>query len=76
MQEHNADRNSSPAESRFGTCWRAWAVSIFVAVDLSVAATLLLGGSFSPGAGDSESGVGGKRPACCPGSAGAGRGGR
>ena len=55
-----------PAESghRRGPTWRALAVSIIVAVVLSVAATLLLGGSFgfTGGAGTGGCGQGGD---CC-----------
>ena len=58
-------------EARRGPGWRGWALSIIVAVALSVMATLLLGGSvsFSPekvtasGASGSGSGYGGN---CCP----------
>jgi len=57
------------AERRRGPSWRAWALSILVAVILSVTATLLLGGSvaFRPEraavSGAAGSGCGGP---CCP----------
>ena len=57
------------AEGRHGPGWRGWALSLLVAIGLSVTAMLLLGGSvaFRPegGAvpGASGSGCGG---ACCP----------
>jgi len=61
---------SAPAaEDRRGPGWRAWALSILVAIGLSVTATLLLGGSiaFRPEAaavpGAAGSGCGGP---CCP----------
>jgi hypothetical protein len=45
--------------------WRAWVISVIVAVILSVTATLLLGGSFRlPGAG--VSGGCGPGGVCCP----------
>lgn len=45
--------------------WRAWVISIIVAIVLSVTATLLLGGSFRvPGAG--VSGGCGQGSDCCP----------
>ena len=47
-----------------GPTWRAWVVSIIVAIVLSVTATLLLGGSFRlPGAG--VSGGCGSGSDCC-----------
>lgn len=55
---------------RPGPTWRAWLLSIVAAIVLSVAATLLLGGSFRlPGAsnaavGGCGAGAGGP---CCPG---------
>lgn len=56
-----------PAETarRNGPTWRALAVSIIVAIVLSVAATLLLGGSFrfTGAAGAGGCGQGGD---CCP----------
>ena len=57
------------AEGRRGPSWRAWVLSILVAVALSVTATLLLGGSvaFRPeqaaASGAAGSGCGGS---CCP----------
>ena len=56
-------------EGRVGPSWRGWALSILVAVILSVTATLLLGGSvaFRPeqaaAPGAAGSGCGGS---CCP----------
>lgn len=67
--ESGAGRESSSEMRRSGPSWRAWAVSIVAAIVLSVAATLLLGGSgaFRPGrasaAGAIGSGCGG---GCCP----------
>ena len=66
------------AEVQRGPTWRGWVFSILVAVVLSVAATLLLGGSvsFSPekvaatGASGSGSGSGAGRSCCPPGDAG------
>jgi hypothetical protein len=53
-------------ETRSGPTWRAWVVSIVVAIALSVTATLLLGGSSSFRQGNataaSGSGCGGN---CC-----------
>jgi len=51
--ETDGAADSRTAESRRGPGWKAWVLSILVAVILSVTATLLLGGS---GAGSS----------CCP----------
>jgi len=65
---------SAPAaEDRRGPGWRAWVLSILVAIGLSVTATLLLGGSiaFRPEAavsGAAGSGCGG--PCCPPGNPG------
>ncbi len=61
--------DSSPAESRSGPTWRGWVLSILVAAILSVAATLLLGGSgafrsdraMAAGAGGCGAGS-----SCCP----------
>ena len=59
------------AESRRGPTWRGWALSILVAVILSVTATLLLGGSgafrsdSAIGAGMGSGGSGAGR-SCCP----------
>jgi hypothetical protein len=55
---------------RSGPTWRGFAVSIIVAVVLSVMATLLLGGSWSsfslrPAAAGSATGCGSGAP-CCP----------
>jgi len=63
--------DAHPAEGRRGPTWRGWALSILVAVILSVTATLLLG---SPGAFRPESGTGpavdhtgsGTGSGCCP----------
>jgi len=40
-----ANEDPPPAEGHRGPTWRGWVLSIFVAVILSVTATLLLGGS-------------------------------
>lgn len=60
-------------EARRGPGWRGWALSILVAIALSVMATLLLGGSvsFTPekvaASGTSGSGCGsGSGSGCCP----------
>ena len=61
--------NRHTVEGRRGPNWRGWAISILVAVILSVAATLLLGGSagfrsdraVAMGAGGTGSGN-----ICCP----------
>ncbi len=37
-----------PGGGRLGPTWRAWLLSIVAAIVLSVAATLILGGSFRP----------------------------
>ena len=57
--------NPHCAEGRRGPTWRGWALSILVAILLSVTATLLLGGSGAfrsdraeAGAGDCGSGAG------------------
>lgn len=52
------------SDRRRGPTWRALVVSVIVAIVLSVAATLLLGGSFHlpGGAGSSACGQGGD---CC-----------
>jgi hypothetical protein len=42
--EATAAGNPHVAESRRGPTWRGWALSILVAIILSVTATLLLGG--------------------------------
>ena len=63
------DKNTM--ESRRGPTWRGWALSILVAILLSVTATLLLGGSsafrmdraVAAGAGGCGSGTGSN---CCP----------
>ena len=55
--------------ARPGPTWRAWILSIVAAIVLSVAATLLLGGSFRlPGASNGAAGERGDRSAgpCCP----------
>lgn len=59
----------APAE-RAGPTWRGFALSILVAIVLSVIATLLLGGSWSsyslrPAAAGSSGGCGQAGP-CCP----------
>jgi hypothetical protein len=52
---------------RPGPTWRAWVISILAAVILSVAATLLLGGSFAfRKAAALPAGVCGAGGACCP----------
>ncbi|MHB1024975.1 MAG: hypothetical protein ACYC24_04615 [Desulfobacteria bacterium] len=69
--------NPHGLDGRRGPTWRGWVLSILAAILLSVAATLLLGGSgvfrsdraISPAAGHSGFGVG---SGCCP-PAGAGK---
>jgi hypothetical protein len=48
-----------------GPTWRAWVISVIVAVILSVTATLLLGGSFHLTGGNVPGGCGAGR-SCCP----------
>lgn len=69
--ETRAGENPPPEGSRPGPIWRAWVLSIVVAIALSVMATLLLGGSLStrPGGAVPAGGAGnGHRPGdiCCP----------
>jgi len=63
---YGTDGSPYPAGSLPAPGWRAWMVSILVAIVLSVAVTLLLGGDFFFGADPSA--PGGARPgaACCP----------
>ena len=66
-----ATGDAHPAEGRRGPTWRGWALSILVAVILSVTATLLLGGSGafrSDKAIGAAVGHGGSGPGddCCP----------
>lgn len=57
--ETAARGDSLAAEGRRGPTWRAWALSILVAVLLSVTATLLLGGSGAFRSHRPEAGAGG-----------------
>lgn len=59
----------APPGGQAGPTWRAWVLSIVAAVILSVAATLLLGGSFRlRGASNGAAGgcVPGSGSPCCP----------
>ena len=58
----DADPNGLPAHS---PSWRGLVVAVIAAASLSVAATLLLGGSFGPGRANSAEGCG-PGSACCP----------
>jgi len=51
---------------RPGPAWRSWALSIFVAILLSAAATFLLGGGFPFGPDGAREGCCDRHPACCP----------
>jgi len=69
--ETAATGDSHTAEVRRGPGWKGWALSILVAIVLSVTATLLLGGSgafrsdraVAAGSTGSGCGTGGR---CCP----------
>lgn len=56
---------STKYAARPALSWRAWVISVIVAVVLSVTATLLLGGSFRF-TGAAISGGCGPGSACCP----------
>ena len=64
--EHHNGEESVPTGNRRGPTWRAWVVTILVAVVLSVTATLLLGGasSFRPESPAAAS-AGGCGGGCC-----------
>lgn len=66
----NAAGNPGVAEDRRGPSWRGWALSILVAVILSVTATLLLGGSSAFRSDGATAGAGGRGSgagrSCCP----------
>ncbi|MGE5189563.1 MAG: hypothetical protein ACM3NF_05855 [Gemmatimonadota bacterium] len=56
----------APAERR-GPTWRAWLLSILAAIVLSVAATLIFGGSFRLSAASNAAAGGcGAGGSCCP----------
>ena len=61
------EEDAAPEKRRVGPTWRAWVVSILVAIALSVTATLLLDGSaaFQPEGGASGTGAGTCRAAAC-----------
>ena len=64
-----ANEDPPAAEEQRGPTWRGWALSILVAVILSVTATLLLGGSGSfrsDRAAAAGSGGSGNGSSCCP----------
>jgi hypothetical protein len=65
-REHGTAGIPGPAGAHPGAGWRAWAVSILVAIVLSVAATLLLGGDLFFGTDGPEPGGFGHHAACCP----------
>ncbi len=68
--------DARPPGRRPGPTWRAWLLSIVAAVVLSVAATLLLGGSFHlPGGSTAAAGGCGSASGgpCCPPQGEAGR---
>ncbi|MGE5663470.1 MAG: hypothetical protein ACM31I_03965 [Deltaproteobacteria bacterium] len=61
-----AAEGARPPGERPGPTWRAWLLSIVAAVVLSVAATLLFGGSFRlPAASEVAAGCAAGGP-CCP----------
>lgn len=61
-----AAESARPPGERPGPTWRAWLLSIVAAVVLSVAATLLFGGSFRlPAASKAAAGCAAGGP-CCP----------
>jgi len=73
--EHRMEAEPSGAERRPGPTWRAWVVSIIVAMALSVTATLLLGGfiGYQPAKAVAAGGTGGgcgsgvgSGGGCCP----------
>ena len=59
----DADPNGLPGHS--SPSWRGLIVAVIAAASLSVAVTLLLGGSFGPGRANSAAGCG-PGSACCP----------
>jgi hypothetical protein len=63
VPESDADPNGLPGPS--SPSWRGLVVAVIAAAILSVAATLLLGGSFAPGRATSAGGCG-SGSACCP----------
>lgn len=74
--EREADQPTGAEADRPGPGWRAWILSILAAVILSVAATLLLGGSFGVSRATPPGACGIDRAVpCCP-PAGGNRGSR
>jgi len=69
-KETVAPGDSHAAEARRGPTWRGWALSILVAVILSVTAMLLLGGSGAFRSDGAAAGAGGRGSgagrSCCP----------
>lgn len=66
--------SAARTDVRPGPTWRAWVLSIVAAIVLSVAATLILGGSFRlPAASNAAAGGCGADGACCPPRSEAGR---
>jgi hypothetical protein len=65
------ENNEPQGENRKGPTWRAWVLSVIVAIALSVMATLLLGGnaSFRPEGAAPAGGAGSEHKSgdvCCP----------
>jgi hypothetical protein len=60
-----AEDESKDLSGRPGPTWRAWVISILVAIVLSVTVTLLLGGSFRFTGGVGSDGCG-QGSDCCP----------
>lgn len=76
MTEKYMPEDLTTVEGRRGPTWRGWVLSILVAVILSVAATLLLGGSiafrseWAIGTGVGSGGAGAGHNCCAPADAG------